>query len=178
MCAASNGQIYAFGCNRHRQLGIENEDVIERPTALSFFNAVESEYRYRQIECGYFHSGVIDADGNAFLFGWNVNGQIGMGSREIKKVHRPFHITAFKCKQISLGWYYTLMLTDNGNEVHACGGNADTQCFQMESGAYVMIPALCTREAMGIGDEERYGDVVRVIALGTGSIIVVEQLTN
>ena len=126
---------------------------------------------------GHFHSGVIDADGNGFLFGYNQCGQIGMGSRETEKVHQPFEITAFKCKQISIGWYHTLMLADD-NEVYACGDNTNKQCFQMENVNEfrdVLSPALCTRDAMGIEDQERYGNVVRVIALSSTSLVLVEQ---
>ena len=185
MCGASNGQIYGFGYAFQRQLGID-ESNIEQPTALPFFKAVEkwdgngdgdgdNEYRYRQIECGEFHSGVVDADGNVFLFGYNEYGQIGMGSREIKKMHQPFKITPFKCKQISIGLNHTLMLTENDNEVYACGDNEDNQCFQMADGAEcVLSPALYSKEMMGIGDQQKYGDVVRVIAGRFCSIIVVE----
>ena len=180
--------MYAFGDNFYCSLGIENEDVIERPIAHPFFKAIgngnddgdDNEYRYRQIECGEYHSGVIDADWNVFLFGSNVCGQIGMGWVDIVKVHQPFKITAFKCKQISIGYYHTLMLTGN-DEVYACGDNRNSECFQMESGdesdvELVLPPTLCTREAMGIADEQKYGNVARVIAGNSNSFIVVEQV--
>ena len=177
--------MYAFGRNYCGQLGIESEDYIQRPTAHPFFKGGANEYRYRQIECGEYHTGVIDADGNVFLFGYNQYGQIGMGSREVEKVHQPFEISSFKCKQLAIGLFHTLLLTDcadgnddsnHNNEVYACGSNTQKKCFQMESGMYVLSPALCTREAMGIGDQGRYGNVVRVIAGQSNSIIVVEKL--
>ena len=119
---------------------------------------------------------MIDADGNVFLFGCNDHSQIGTGSMEEKKVSVPFRIT-LKCKQLSIGGNHTLMLIENDckNEVYGCGDNARNLCFQMSGGRYTMIPTLCTREAMGVGDRERYGNVVRVIALHMASLVVVEQ---
>ena len=120
---------------------------------------------------------MVDADGNVFLFGGNHYGQIGTGSKKNKKVRQPFKIPTLKCHQLAIGDHHTLMLSlQNGNEVYACGLNSHNQCFQMQGERNVLSPALCTREAMGIGYQERYGNVVRVIAGYSNSIIVVEKM--
>ena len=186
LCADINGNIYGFGRNS-QQLGfgsaLKEIYTITHPTLHPFFN--NSNVNYHQIECGPHHTAVIDGNGNAFLFGCNNSGQIGNGHHgRGQKVSDPFMISIKnkKWKQISLGMDHTLLLTEDksGNEVYACGLNKQKcrLCFSFDNGYYCDTPVLCSRENMGIADTEteKYGKVVRVIAMRENSIIVAEKV--
>ena len=155
---------------------------------IHFFNSKNKQQAgtdYHQIECGYNHSAVIDGNRNAFIFGLNAYGQIGNGDPvQMKKVCGPFMVSIKnkKWQQLSLGRHHTLLLTDDnsGNEVYACGFNDKKRklCFSFDTDDKCVTPVLCSRENMGIADNEThiYGKIVRVIAMRESSIIVVEQI--
>ena len=74
-----------------------------------------------QVACGYYHSVALTEQGQVFCFGRNDFGQLGLGSKDNKKV--PTRLEGLPLiAQISSGCYHTLLLTEEG-QVLAQGRN-------------------------------------------------------
>lgn len=75
------------------------------------------------INCGEFHSSLIDTKGNLYMFGKNTFGQLGTGNNDIYSfpqiVNFSFNI---RIKYVSLGGEHTLALSDK-NQLYSWGLN-------------------------------------------------------
>jgi alpha-tubulin suppressor-like RCC1 family protein len=70
----SNGTVRTFGRNGNGQLGVN--DTTQRLTPVQVFGISSSA---SAIACGRYHTAVLLADGTVRTFGYNNNGQLGLG---------------------------------------------------------------------------------------------------
>lgn len=117
------GDVYAWGFNNNGSLGLgdeENRTVPEKVTTLDDVNVVA-------VETGNGVSYAITDTGALYGWGFNTNGQLGLGDRDERLV--PTLVEALSDETVvavSSGTSYTLVLTADG-QVYGFGSNRDGQ---------------------------------------------------
>ncbi|KAM9610244.1 RCC1 and BTB domain-containing protein 1 isoform 3-T9 [Trichechus inunguis] len=117
---SSDGVVYAWGHNGYSQLGngTTNQGIapIQVCTNLLIKQVVE-------VACGSHHSMALAADGEVYGWGYNGNGQLGLGNNGNQLT--PVRVAALHSvcvNQIVCGYAHTLALTDEGL-LYAWGAN-------------------------------------------------------
>ncbi|EFA81594.1 hypothetical protein PPL_05585 [Heterostelium album PN500] len=109
----SQGALYTWGWNRYGQLGlgtVKKHTLPNKNKELERFNIVK-------VVCGKNHTLVLDVNGHVYSFGFNVCGQLGIGS--YTDSIKPNRID-LDLKQndeiidIAAGYYHVLLLTKKG----------------------------------------------------------------
>ncbi|OXB62048.1 hypothetical protein ASZ78_013421 [Callipepla squamata] len=115
-----DGEVYAWGHNGYSQLGngATNQGVtpVQVCTNLLLKKVVE-------VACGSHHSMALSFDGDVYGWGYNGNGQLGLGNNGNQLT--PCRVAALQgvCVfQIACGYAHTLALTDEGL-LYAWGAN-------------------------------------------------------
>mmetsp|Transcript_8999 Transcript_8999/g.17374 ORF Transcript_8999/g.17374 Transcript_8999/m.17374 type:complete len:613 (-) Transcript_8999:27-1865(-) len=85
-------------------------------------------FEFSLVECGHFHTAVIDAAGVLYTFGKGSNGQLGTGMLDdyFEPVLVTHPLEGVPVAQVSCGWQHTLCVTKQG-QVFAWGFNSDGQ---------------------------------------------------
>lgn len=68
------GEIYTCGNNENGQLGLKDTRSRYTPTVLEEL----SQYRFKSVACGYYHTLALTEQGEVFVFGRNDRGQLGL----------------------------------------------------------------------------------------------------
>lgn len=108
------GKAYAFGDNRYGQLGFNStETSFNVPTLIPLEETVAS------IEANYYASFLVTTEGEAYSFGRNQYGKLGLGMDYYDMdVFEPKRIAGFapgvKVKSISTGSSHTLVVMEDG----------------------------------------------------------------
>lgn len=121
-----DNNIFVFGSNGFMQLGLDDGNngggndtyIYDRPTQIENFKAL-------QISCGGYHTSFIDMNNNVWIFGYNSDGQLGLGNQTHVNIPTQIFLnsmTSLKAIQVSCGWYHTSILDMNHN-VYGFGNN-------------------------------------------------------
>ncbi|XP_014392681.1 PREDICTED: RCC1 and BTB domain-containing protein 1 isoform X2 [Myotis davidii] len=120
LLSTEDGVVYAWGHNGYSQLGngTTNQGIapIQVCTNLLIKQVVE-------VACGSHHSVALAADGEVYGWGYNGNGQLGLGNNVNQLT--PVRVAALHSvcvNQIVCGYAHTLALTDEGL-LYAWGAN-------------------------------------------------------
>jgi len=103
--------VWGFGNNKNGQLG--NIKTTDTPTVINDFKA-------KSIFAGFASSAFIDVNNNAWVFGRNSTGELGLGDKN--KRYQPTLLPYKKVKQIAFK-YHHMALIDLQNNVWTCGLN-------------------------------------------------------
>ena len=128
------GLVYSFGIGTRGQLGHGTIESSYEPVLIENFSYV------KDIECGGWHSSLIDENNNAYMWGWNLNGQLGLyeddDDEKIVSVPNLLEISlkdqVVKVSKISNGSRHSLFL-DFENNMYSCGYNKYRQLIINES---------------------------------------------
>ena len=77
----SNNKVYGCGYNYYGQLGLGNNTSVVQPSLVP-----DQPLPIVQLSSGYYHSLLLDEEGNVFSTGDNAQGQLGIDSKENKNV--------------------------------------------------------------------------------------------
>jgi len=100
---------FAFGSNKEGQLGLGEILEQKEPVLITHLSHI------KQISCGRYHSLALAEDGNVFVFGSNVYGELGIELGEEKKLLVPnMNPNLSNIKMIACGGYHSLALTEDG----------------------------------------------------------------
>ncbi|XP_018409008.1 PREDICTED: X-linked retinitis pigmentosa GTPase regulator [Nanorana parkeri] len=105
------GKVYSSGWNSEGQLGLG--DTTERSSfhEISFFS---SQHKIKQLSAGSNTSAALTADGKLFMWGENLEGQLGLG--EEKTVCSPHQVDIGKpVSWVSCGYYHSAFVTQDGD---------------------------------------------------------------
>jgi hypothetical protein len=113
----ANGDVYSWGYNMRGQLGLGDTTDRTTPTRVTGLPGpavAVSAVRH--------HSLVVLANGDVYSFGWNENGQLGLGDTADRP--NPTRIGELPGPAVSVtaGWCYSLVLLQNG-DVYGFGEN-------------------------------------------------------
>ena len=121
MCLLEDGSVYSFGYNFYGQLGIgNNEESYNSPQLIPSLKDVEF------IECGGNHIFCKTLNNEIFCWGFNGNGQLGLGNKD--NVYSPNRFSDLQKEEIvdiKCGYTFTLLLTYK-QEVFSCGHHSCT----------------------------------------------------
>jgi alpha-tubulin suppressor-like RCC1 family protein len=107
----TDSTLWTMGDNQFGQLGIGNEMPVQYP-ALPV--QVGNSASWIQINTGCYHSGAIQSDGTLWTWGYNGNGQLGIGG--FQSVSLPSQVVGVgTCKSISFNSSHSLGLFDSGS---------------------------------------------------------------
>ena len=70
----NNGIIFSFGWNEHFQCGLKTNQDISIPTKVNTQSS-----KIIDVSCGFAHTIAIDISGDLFVWGFNEDGQLGLG---------------------------------------------------------------------------------------------------
>jgi len=120
----SDGTVWGWGDNRHGQLGIGNKVIQHRPVKI------ENVPKFKSISTGGVfvaeddlgHTLAIDENGKVWSWGYNANGELGIGHTEERAVPTPVPGLS-NVKEVTAGTFMSAALDQEGN-VFAWGSNA------------------------------------------------------
>ena len=141
LAMGTDGNLYSWGNNTYGQLG--NNTLSYRQATPSKVNLPTGVPKFTQISAGTNHSLALGSDGNLYSWGWNSDGELGIGSNnDIEKLtpskgSMPADGTKFT--QISAGDRHSLALGTDGN-VYSWGDNRKNQLGRSISGANDSTP--------------------------------------
>lgn len=115
------GLVWATGSNVVGQIGLgDTEDAIHTPTQINELHNIKA------ISCGKQHTVCCDDNGNVFSFGFNLQGQLGLGDKELRKVPSILPAFAHICF-VSCGESYTMCIDLQDR----CWGFGDNRMYQL-----------------------------------------------
>ena len=113
------GELYAWGNNEKAQVG--NGTLVNKlvPTKIG-----DTELKWNSVSSGGYHTLAITDDGDLYVWGYNTNGQLGLGHKSAI-IPTPTKVDIdLKWKQVSAGRGQSYGITDDG-DLYAWGSNGD-----------------------------------------------------
>ncbi|XP_039264808.2 uncharacterized protein LOC120340578 [Styela clava] len=109
-CTANN-KIFVFGNNSDSQLGVDDIDSSNLPLEVNVVN----NGAIKQIGAGADFSVALTSDGDIYVWGSNVEGQLGLGS-EVNEAIKPTLLkTINQVKYVACGYYHMAAVTVSGD---------------------------------------------------------------
>ncbi|XP_043929108.1 RCC1 and BTB domain-containing protein 2 isoform X2 [Protopterus annectens] len=121
MVLTSDGEVYAWGYNNSGQVG--SGSTANQPTPRKVTSSIQNKMVVN-IACGQMCSVAVMDNGEVYVWGYNGNGQLGLGSNGNQPT--PCRVAALQgvhvC-QVVCGYAHTMALTTDGS-IYAWGANA------------------------------------------------------
>lgn len=117
------GDLYVWGNNKYKQLGVPDEDIILEPKKLSVYCSLkEKEIKFKKVYCSTRSSIAISEHDLLYACGCNEFGQFGINHNELPKfsyTHLPSYV---KVKSIQFLDKHSMVIGED-NQLYACGTN-------------------------------------------------------
>ena len=114
MFVTEDGLLFASGCHRQGQLGLDDDESRLVPTLVTMLLPGKTAVC---VAAGDLHTLCITADGSLFAWGFNERGQLGVGDREFRRM--PTLVTGLQDKHV----------------VHVAGGEHHSICSTRDGSA-------------------------------------------
>ena len=120
-----SGELFSWGENAHGQLGLGDTKnrflpVMVDPLQVSQRSRDTRPVKALEISCGGRHVVVVATIGRVFTWGWNKNGQLGLGHTSAHSggcETRPElvgdRLATFRVTEVAAGWRHTMALTED-----------------------------------------------------------------
>uniref|UniRef100_A0A8C5QVY9 RCC1 and BTB domain containing protein 2 n=1 Tax=Leptobrachium leishanense TaxID=445787 RepID=A0A8C5QVY9_9ANUR len=121
LVSTSDGEVYAWGYNNSGQVG--SGSTANQPIPRKVTSCLQSKI-VTGIACGQMSSMAVVDNGEVYAWGYNGNGQLGLGSSGNQPT--PCRIAALQgihVEQVVCGYAHTLALTDEGG-IYGWGANS------------------------------------------------------
>ncbi|NXM96197.1 RCBT2 protein, partial [Sylvia borin] len=121
MVLTSDGEVYTWGYNNSGQVG--SGSTANQPIPRRVTNCLQNKIVVN-IACGQMCSMAVVENGEVYVWGYNGNGQLGLGSSGNQPT--PCRIAALqgiRVQRVACGYAHTLVLTDEG-QIYAWGANS------------------------------------------------------
>lgn len=110
-----DGQVWAWGSNWNGESGAEDEEYVPYATKIDAF--ADQEIKIVSIEAGRYHSLALDTEGSVWAWGYNEDGELGIGNDEdqyIPQLVQTLDGALAGITAISAGSYHSLALDSYG----------------------------------------------------------------
>jgi len=117
----ATGRTYCWGSNDYGELGNGDENGFPRTTPTRVATTVPM----KQVTTGAYHACALSTEGAAYCWGWNIIGQLGVGTYDASGAAHPTPAAVVGGKvftSLSAGFYHTCG-TVAGGEVYCWGDN-------------------------------------------------------
>ena len=165
LAVTSTGAVYAWGFNGRGQLGdgnTTNEDVPVQSRMPAGVTATA-------VAAGWDQSLALTSTGAVYAWGYNVDGQLGIGTTKNSTVPVLVHLPAgVKATAIAAGQYHSLAITSTG-ALYAWGYNADGELGTGTTKSS-NVPVLVHLPAGVIATADGAGDGHSLVVTSTGAI--------
>jgi alpha-tubulin suppressor-like RCC1 family protein len=104
----SSGSVYAFGENRHGQLGINTTTSVHTPARV----LLPAAAKIVALSLGARHSVFVDGNGLSYATGCNRYGQCGQNA-QTARIFVPTQIRCPTVHLVSCGWNFTILVCSN-----------------------------------------------------------------
>ena len=155
----TDGKVYGWGGNGFGQLGDGTTESRLEPVWSSGVSAVA-----RSVSAGWVHSVVLGADGKAYCWGGNSEGQLGDGTVEDRSVAAAVVGVSGNLKSVVAGGEYSLGLGEDGL-LYGWGSNESGQLGDGTKGNHRSAVA-------GVRGEIRNGLVVGSVSAGGQHVLI------
>ena len=153
--------VWCCGRNENGQLGLGHTGRVDGIVEINFF--VKNDIQIQMIECGAFFSMMVDCDGRVWMFGSNLDGQIGDESEG--DVDEPRELVMFrdlKVEKIRCGSNHCYLRCD-GDKHYLWGHNNYHECLVFDNDMDVKKPHLV----------ELGGKVIKDVFLGNNNTKII-----
>ncbi|XP_064413830.1 RCC1 and BTB domain-containing protein 2 isoform X2 [Latimeria chalumnae] len=121
MALTSDGEVYTWGYNNSGQVG--SGSTANQPTPRRVTSCLQNKMVIH-IACGQMCSMAVVDDGEVYVWGYNGNGQLGLGSNGNQPTPcRVATLQGVRVCQLVCGYAHTMALTDEG-VLYAWGANS------------------------------------------------------
>lgn len=139
LALGESGAIYAWGDNTYGQVGIDSaKGIVSGP------QRVEGLPQIKEISAGFRHSLALDENGNLWVWGNNIAGQLGTGDRSDLRRPTPVELPD-KAVGIAAGHRFSLVTLENG-KVYGWGA----KCAKDTKRTFAELMQLIGQSATGI----------------------------
>ena len=140
----TDGNTWAWGYNGYGQLGDGSTSDKYKPQTVQNPTNTSQSLKAAQISVGVNHSLVVDRDGSLWAWGWNSNGQLGIGNTvnqtKPATIKDPANkAQTFKAVRSSAGQLHSLAIRQDGN-LWAWGDNQYGQLGNNQTAAKSTTP--------------------------------------
>lgn len=151
LARTSDGQVFAWGDNRHGQLGIDSTlSFVAQPISASRYTALTG-HNVTRIAAGEHHSVALTSAGDVYAWGYNGYGQVGDGTRNDARspvrIGTDLPLGSSVATRIAAGAYHTVAVISSGIG-YAWGANDSGQLGSGDAAARNW-PTLVLKGAMG-----------------------------
>nr|CCA27034.1 regulator of chromosome condensation (RCC1)like protein putative [Albugo laibachii Nc14] len=154
-------KVFCWGSNKFGQLGTASEGIdVHCPTAINIY-LLAQPYRVQSVSCGWKHSLLVTATGEAFAWGTGRHGELGLGTSILHSVNPTRILTRQMFQQVHCGWQHSVFVSFDG-KVSSCGSNKHGQLGTNDSLAPLYSPRLITTTE----SDEVKSIVVKQISVG------------
>lgn len=111
------GDMYAWGLNKHGQLGIGKPYYVEYKDTPQ---QLKSDIQWKDIACGSYFVIALSTTGRLFSWGANGNGELGLGNVDrslIRYVPEEIVVVDVIWEKIFCGDYHTIAITSHGLQI-------------------------------------------------------------
>lgn len=125
----TKGRVYCCGENKYGQCGILRDEVQWQlaPTVVPFL------YDIVMVDCGRKHNLALDVEGRVWVFGFNEQGQLGLGHKydgrecvDVALMNTYFTKNSIRITAVHCGFDFSMCLDDRG-KCHLFGSNETGQ---------------------------------------------------
>jgi alpha-tubulin suppressor-like RCC1 family protein len=113
LCLSSKGDVYSMGQDDYGQCGVGRSARFQREPVLV---KGLSDKNIVQVACGEYHAIALGADGKVYVWGRNLEGQLGTGDKSDVGVPKLLEsVKDTKITQVACGNSHSAFLTDDGS---------------------------------------------------------------
>ncbi|XP_056639507.1 RCC1 domain-containing protein 1 [Diorhabda sublineata] len=140
------GNVYSMGAGSRGQLGHGKLDYESNPLLIEALAGI----KIKKIATGGWHSCAVSQDGDLYVWGWNSNGQLGLGKKNdeagyVSAMATPHVVDFFddtlNCLLVSCGSRHTIIFLDN-RQLYGCGWNKYHQLSKEDNENYYELTHL------------------------------------